>query len=149
MKRANKNERKEKKPSVEKEGEHTGVESAAGNPQGVITRGKPYRSKLQEHWPAIRALRARRKTWQEIAEELEREHGCRTQRQSVMEFYRRKIKGRVPLGFEPEPESTRPARPTPAVAPVVQWDTEVAAGFFDPPSAEPVKPVKRPYNLGF
>ncbi len=68
--------------------------------------GQPFRSKLNPHIELIRDLRRRQKTWKEIAEILETEHGVQTHPSSVLQFFKRRSKGRRPLGFEDGPPET-------------------------------------------
>lgn len=107
--------------------------------------GKPFQSKLQPFWETIKALRRSRKTWSEIAETLTGQ-GCATSKQDVHAFYKRKAKGRVPLGFEEPP-------PAPIVAtkeiPGPSKSKESAGGFFET-SSEAATPKKKPrYNVNF
>ena len=108
--------------------------------------GKPFQSKLHPFWDTIRTLRRSRKTWSEIAEVLTGQ-GCATSKQDVHAFYKRKVKGRVPLGFE-EP----PAAPSAAVAkpPKPAVPKANAGEFFEAPSSEAPAPKKKPrYNVDF
>ena len=110
--------------------------------------GKPFQSKLHPHWETIRALRRGRKTWSEIAQVLTAQ-GCATSKQDVHAFYKRKVSGRMPLGFEEplpsvsalaEGKATKP-RPSPEAT---------AGGFFEPLPAKATTPKKKPrYNVDF
>ena len=109
--------------------------------------GKPFQSKLHPHWETIRALRRGRKTWLEIAQVLTAQ-GCATSRQDVHAFYQRKVKGRVPLGFE-EPS---PAVPALAEAKVTKPSAieATAEGFFESSPTKATTPKKKPrYNVDF
>ena len=108
--------------------------------------GKPFQSKLHPFWDTIRALRRSRKTWSEIAEVLTGQ-GCATSKQDVHAFYKRKVNGRVPLGFE-EPPAASPATVTKTPKPAVPKAN--AGEFFEAPSPEATAPKKKPrYNVDF
>ena len=121
--------------------------TAATKRAKIFMPGKPFQSKLHPHWETIRSLRRGRKTWVEIAQALTA-HGCTTSKQDVHAFYKRKVKGRVPLGFE-EPLPSSPAlaegkatKPRPPEA------TE--GGFFESSPAKATTPKKKPrYNVDF
>ena len=110
--------------------------------------GKPFQSKLHPHWETIRSLRRGRKTWVEIAQVLTAQ-GCATSKQDVHAFYKRKAKGRVPLGFE-EPPSSAPARVESKVTTPPHSPEATAGGFFEPSPAKATTPQKKPrYNVDF
>ena len=109
--------------------------------------GKPFQSKLHPFWETIKALRRSRKTWSEIAEVLTGQ-GCATSKQDVHAFYKRKVNGRVPLGFE-EPQ---PPAPTAAAEEVPSPSTPETgtSGLFEAPTPKVTAPKKKPrYNVDF
>lgn len=61
----------------------------------------PFASKLTEHYELIRGLRLKRRTWQQVADELEN-LGCITSASNVLRFYKRHRKRPFPIGCEPE-----------------------------------------------
>ena len=110
--------------------------------------GKPFQSNLHSHWETIRSLRRGRKTWSEIAQVLTAQ-GCATSKQDVHAFYKRKIQGRVPLGFE-EPPPAAPALTEVKVATKASSSEAKAGGFFESPPTKAATPKKKPrYNVDF
>ena len=65
--------------------------------------GKPFRSKLEPYCEAISAARRQRQTWVEISLELKDKYGVDCTAQGIHSFFKTRVKGRVPLGFEPTP----------------------------------------------
>ncbi len=80
----------------------------ANSTQTANRGGRPFRSRLEPHVEVIRAGRARRRTWAEIAEAL-RGMGCPISPQGVHQFYRRYLR-RGP-SWEDQPFPTRPGPP--------------------------------------
>jgi hypothetical protein len=66
---------------------------------------KPFNSKFRPHAELIFDLRRKRKTWQEIADELG-ELGIKASRGNVCDFYRRYKARPNPMGWEPDHEHT-------------------------------------------
>lgn len=94
--------------------------------------GRAFHSRLEPFVEFIREQRHRRKTWQEIADQLRTEKGCPITFQGVYQFYRRYLKRQARQHWErdaaramPSPELARqpmlaslpPARPFSAPAP--------------------------------
>ncbi len=88
----------------------------ANSTQTANRGGRPFRSRLEPHVEVIRAERARRRTWAEIAEAL-RGMGCPITPQGVHQFYRRYLR-RGP-SWEDQPFQPRPGPPmaSPAATP--------------------------------
>lgn len=59
---------------------------------------KPFQSKLIPFFDTMHEMRKRRKTWQEIVDELAK-HGIKTSTGGVYSFYVRHKKRPVPIGF--------------------------------------------------
>jgi hypothetical protein len=94
--------------------------------------GKPFHSVLEPHFDFIRALRQRRKTWQEIAGLLFAEKGIRVTFHAPYLFYRRKLK----RAAKPHWEDTDNNSPNPPAHP------NQAANRPQPrPSPLPAKPA--------
>ena len=74
--------------------------------------GRPFQSKLEPHFDLIAQLRRDRKTWAEIAVELER-RGTKCTPQGVCVFLKRRRRRRYALGMEPEGYAMTPAAATP------------------------------------
>jgi hypothetical protein len=77
-------------------------------------KNKPFSSPLRAHIALIRSLRRARKTWQEIAQVLEREHGLKASYKTIQAFFKRVVaRDTLPLGFEPDQPKPQPppARP--------------------------------------
>lgn len=132
--------------------------------------GRPYKSSLSPHLETIRALRLKEKTWQQIADELEANHGLKISPWAILKFFRRRVDptARRPLGFpsltEPvaAPPPTAPTAKTPAKAPAASSkarppavppaepaaDTsQTGGGFFDAPTGSPAPSKKPKYNI--
>jgi len=62
--------------------------------------GKPFQSKLNAHLEEIRSLRRSRKTWDEIATELNTRYGLTTSQSAVYEFLKRRTARAAPFGFD-------------------------------------------------
>lgn len=113
----------------------------------------PYRSRLRPHWEAIKRLRSEKQTWVEIAQHLTEKCDCPTSFQAVHSFYKRRIKGRVPLGFdEPQTVLPNPSAQASQLSPKPSADAPApdATGFFEPATVRPAggkKPKK--FNLGY
>ena len=71
--------------------------------------GRAYRSRLEPFVEFIREQRQQRKTWQEIAERLGSEKGCRITFQGLHQFYRRHVKRRARPHWEDA--TAQPTRP--------------------------------------
>src|SRR5438309_630886 len=69
----------------------------------------PWGSVLWDHLDEIRALRRKRKRWEDIALHLEKERGVKLTSRSIRNFFARAVKAKLPLGFEPIAPSTSPA----------------------------------------
>ena len=129
--------------------------------------GRPYKSSLSPHLETIRALRLKERTWQQIADELEANHGLKISPWAILKFFQRRVDptARRPLGFpslsepvaSPEPAVPRPAKnpaKTPAASTKATPHAEPTAeprqegkGFFDaPPSQQPTERKKK-YNI--
>ena len=67
--------------------------------------GKPFRSKLEPYFEVISSARRQRQTWVEISRELKNEYGVDCTSQGVHSFFKTRVKGRLPLGFEPTPKT--------------------------------------------
>lgn len=97
----------------------------------------PFRSKLTPFFEEIRQLRLRRRTWKQIAEQLEAEHGVKSAPSSVYEFFRRHRKRPAPLGFPEEEVSVQqsPVRPAKACKaperPKFDWDSVKGTVFSE------------------
>lgn len=79
--------------------------------------GQPYRSKLNPHLGFMREARLREETWEEIARQIN-ERGTPTDRSQVCKFFLRRLGGKRPAGFAPDPAaSARSASGTPSTAP--------------------------------
>lgn len=76
--------------------------------------GRAFHSILAPHLDLIRQLRRERKTWREIAEALQREHGIRVTLYAPYLFYKRHLKRKVRW------EDQQPGRPpvAPSAKPV-------------------------------
>lgn len=92
-----------------------------------------WQSPLWAHHGTIRELRQARKSWPQVAEHLEREHGLKVTWRTVRRFFARATKraksGKLPLGFTAPEPAKAPAPPPPVVAPT-----------HDPFSIEPEAP---------
>ena len=77
--------------------------------------GKPFRSKLEPYFEVISSARRQRQTWVEISLELTNKYGVDCTAQGVHSFFKTRVKGRLPLGFQPTPIS--PAALTDAAPP--------------------------------
>jgi hypothetical protein len=79
---------------------------------------RAWNSALWDHVEAIRTLRRARKTWKEIGEHLEREHGLKLAHRTIRNFYvrytRRLRSKTLPAGYEPDNEAAAPAPARPA-----------------------------------
>ena len=74
--------------------------------------GRAYHSRLEPFVAFIREQRHRRRTWQEIAEQLRTEKGCPISFQGVYQFYRRFVTRQARPHWEHEaPAATPPAEP--------------------------------------
>jgi hypothetical protein len=60
---------------------------------------KPYGSPLWPYLDTIRALRRKHETWAAIASHLNESHGLKIGRATVLKFFKRAAKGRLPIGF--------------------------------------------------
>jgi hypothetical protein len=70
---------------------------------------KPFQSKLNPHFELIRSLRRKRKTWCEIATELEA-LGMKAAPSSIYEYFKRHSRRPAPLGWEdPKEEKAAPS----------------------------------------
>lgn len=80
--------------------------------------GQSYRSKLNPYFEFIREARLREETWEAIAVEISR-RGTPADRSQVCKFFQRRVGGKRPAGFAPEPGAGGHAPPdtTPAGAP--------------------------------
>ena len=65
-----------------------------------IPHPRPWRSSLWPHLERIRKLRLARKSWLEVAAELET-LGVRVSPQAIGRFFDRARKAKLPAGFEP------------------------------------------------
>ena len=130
--------------------------------------GRPYKSSLSPHLETIRALRLKERTWQQIADELETNHGLKISPWAILKFFQRRVDptARRPLGFpslnepvaSPQEPAPRPAK-APAKAPgtshkAAALQPEPAAepsqegnGFFDAPASQPTDRKKPKYNI--
>jgi hypothetical protein len=70
------------------------------------THPKPYGSPLWPHLDTIRTLRRKHETWAAIASHLKESHGLEMTSATVLKFFKRAIKGRVPIGFTDPGAST-------------------------------------------
>jgi len=68
--------------------------------------GRAFHSRLEPFVEFIREQRHRRKTWQEIAEQLRTEKGCSISFQGVYQFYRRFLKRQASPHWERDAVST-------------------------------------------
>ena len=88
--------------------------------------GKPFRSKLEPYFEAISTARQQRQSWVEISLELKHKYGVDCTAQGVHSFFKTKVKGRLPLGFESTPKTpaalTDPAPPTSSIGEKYQRD---------------------------
>jgi len=93
-----------------KEAERTGNELAesTGSAHSASMPGKPFQSKLNPHLDEIRTARRGRKTWDEIATQLNARHGLTTSGPSVFKFLKRRAARPSPFGFD-EPRATASA----------------------------------------
>ena len=91
------------------------MESEANPPikKGAHKRGIAFRSKLQPHWPQIKAWREGDTTWREIVEKLAA-LGVTTYESNVHVFYKRKMKNAArALGLQPYPTDPPPTIESP------------------------------------
>lgn len=102
--------------------------------------GRPFQSSLEPHLETIRALRLKRRTWQQVAETLKAEHGLEINRTAVYKFFKRRVRpsARQPLGF-PAPTATSGSHPASAVAIPPTATTSEAQGDDAPPPTVPAK----------
>ena len=70
------------------------------------THPKPYQSLLWPHLDAIRALRRKHETWEAIASHLKESYGLKIGGATVLKFFKRAAKGRLPIGFDDSSSST-------------------------------------------
>jgi len=70
------------------------------------THPRPYSSPLWPHLETIRALRRKHETWRAIASHLNESHGLKIGRATVLKFFKRAAKGRLPIGFADSGAST-------------------------------------------
>jgi hypothetical protein len=74
------------------------------------THPKPYSSPLWPHLDTIRTLRRKHETWTAIALHLKESHGLKIGSTTILKFFKRAGKGRLPIGFsDPEPSTIVPA----------------------------------------
>ncbi len=101
--------------------------------------GRPFQSSLEPHLETIRALRLKRRTWQQVAETLKAEHGLEINRTAVYKFFKRRVRpsARQPLGF-PTLAATS-SHPAPAAAIPPSATTGEAQGDDAPPPTVPAK----------
>lgn len=107
--------------------------------------GLPFQSSLEPHLETIRALRLKRRTWQQVAETLKAEHDLEIDRSAVYKFFKRRVQpsARQPLGF---PAPTAPSGSRAGVPPVPASEGAAPDLSFEPidPDAEnPFKMRKR------
>jgi hypothetical protein len=76
-------------------------------------------SVLWDHEKEVLAMRRARKTWKEIAEHLDQQHGVKLTYRTIRNFfdrYSKRLKEKnFPIGYGPEPNP--PSAPSPALAP--------------------------------
>jgi hypothetical protein len=71
-----------------------------------LTHPKPYSSPLWPHLDTIRTLRRKHETWAAIALHLRESHGLQIGSATVLKFFKRAAKGRLPIGFTDPSTST-------------------------------------------
>lgn len=105
--------------------------------QPVRNHPRPFRSPLWPHVDLIRSERQAHKTWEEIAQKLQREFGITTHFTTIYNFLKRvsernrKGKRKLPLGYDPVSDSAPSAQEPPP-------DPQLTIKF------EPPRPSKGP-----
>jgi hypothetical protein len=116
-------------------------------------------SVLWDHRDEVLSLRRARKTWKEIGEQLEKDHGVKLAHRTIRNFFdrysRRLRKKGFPVGYEPQP-SNLPAPDSPKLgqkkpaAPEAQPSTrtpeELAKDFMKQTSEIQHKPLLKPFE---
>jgi hypothetical protein len=81
---------------------HNKLQHKVNSGKTLPVPGKPFKSKLIPHFANIKLLRKQRKTWQEIADELNKTLETPTDRGSVCAFFKRHRARPYPMGCEPD-----------------------------------------------
>ena len=96
--------------------------------------GRAYRSRLESFADFIREQRQQRKSWQEIATQLNTEKNCAITLQGLHQFYRRHLKRQASCHWENEAAVVQPVaeQPTVFVRKTIVAATPVARSFRQP-----------------
>ena len=123
-----------------KEAEGTGnvLDESKAAAHSAAMPGKPFQSQLNPHLDEIRTLRRSRKTWDEIATELNTRYGLTTSGPSVFKFLKRRAARPAPFGFD-----ELAGEPANATAPAAV-EVDKAATSAEPPKLAIQKPRPRP-----
>jgi hypothetical protein len=97
-------------------------------------RPRPFKSKLIPYVDQIKRWRRTGKTWQEVADELEK-LGCKSDPGNICRFISRWKRKPYPIGAEPDssfPELKSPAPKQPVIEPINLTDEDITKDSQDP-----------------